>query len=150
MTVESIRTARGRKRFSRVALQISARVSCDTISGPIRRVSFLTVDSSGTRSLKEIRQNRRRWIESDTSATSVRYPHRYRCFKTIRRTKLSIAIVGRPSLNTARRVCSTSRRKCSTIRPSNCGSDNKRSSAARSSGSSLTSTGKASSHNDSA
>jgi hypothetical protein len=75
-TVESIRTARGRKRFSRVAVQISARVSSDTVSGPSRPVSFLTVDSSGTRSHSEIRQNRRRWIESETSATSVRYPHR--------------------------------------------------------------------------
>ena len=74
MTVESILTARARKRFSRVALQINARVSSLTVSEPIRRVSFLTVDSSGTRAHKEIRQNRRRWIESDTSATSVRYP----------------------------------------------------------------------------
>jgi hypothetical protein len=72
ITVESIRTALGRKRFSRVALQISARVISATVSGPIRRVSFLTVDSSGTRSESAIRQNCRRWIESETSATSVR------------------------------------------------------------------------------
>ena len=76
ITVESIRTARTRNRFSRVAFAIKARVSSSTVSGPIRRVSFLTVDSSGTRSDNAIRQNRRRWIESDTSATSVLYPHR--------------------------------------------------------------------------
>ena len=68
ITVESIRTARGRKRFSRVALAIIARVNSDTVSAPIRRVSLRTVDSSGTRSVSDIRQNRRRWIESDTSA----------------------------------------------------------------------------------
>jgi hypothetical protein len=60
ITVESIRTARGRKRFSRVALAINARVSSDTVSAPIRLVSLRTVDSSGTRSDSEIRQNRRR------------------------------------------------------------------------------------------
>jgi hypothetical protein len=59
-TVESIRTARGRKRFSRVALPINARVSSDTVSGPSRRVSLRIVDSSGTRSDSEIRQKRRR------------------------------------------------------------------------------------------
>ena len=59
-TVESIRTARGRNRFSRVALAINERVSSDTVSAPIRRVSFLIVDSSGTRSESEIRQNLRR------------------------------------------------------------------------------------------
>ena len=75
-TVESILTARGRNRFSLVALTIIARVSSATVSGPILRVSLRTVDSSGTRSIRLIRQNRRRWIESDTSATSVRYPHR--------------------------------------------------------------------------
>jgi len=60
ITVESIRTARGRNRFSRVAFTINARVSSDTVSAPIRRVSLRTVDSSGTRSLSEIRQKRRR------------------------------------------------------------------------------------------
>ncbi len=60
MTVESTRTARGRKRFSRVALAINVRVNSDTVSEPSRLVSFLTVDSSGTRSLNEIRQNRRK------------------------------------------------------------------------------------------
>ena len=59
-TVESIRTARGRKRFSRVALAISVRVISDTVSGPILRASLRTVDSSGTRSTSEIRQNRRK------------------------------------------------------------------------------------------
>jgi hypothetical protein len=39
ITVESIRTARTRKRFSRVALTINARVSSLTVSAPIRRVS---------------------------------------------------------------------------------------------------------------
>ena len=76
ITVESILTARARNRFSRVAFTIRTRVSSFTVSGPIRRVSFLTVDSSGTRSDNAIRQNRRRWIESDTSLTSVLYPHR--------------------------------------------------------------------------
>jgi hypothetical protein len=60
ITVESIRTARGRNRFSLVALTISARVSSATVSAPIRRVSLRTVDSSGTRSVSEIRQNLRR------------------------------------------------------------------------------------------
>jgi hypothetical protein len=60
ITVESIRTARGRNRFSRVALTINARVSSATVSGPILLVSLRTVDSSGTRSVSEIRQNRRR------------------------------------------------------------------------------------------
>ncbi len=59
-TVESILTARGRNRFSRVALTINARVNSLTVSAPIRLVSLRTVDSSGTRSLKLIRQNRRR------------------------------------------------------------------------------------------
>ena len=60
ITVESIRTARGRNRFSRVALTINARVNSETVSAPIRRVNFRTVDSSGTRSDRLIRQNRRR------------------------------------------------------------------------------------------
>jgi hypothetical protein len=76
ITVESILTARARNRFSLVAFTINARVNSATVSDPIRRVSLRTVDSSGTRSDSEIRQNRRRWIESDTSATSVRYPQR--------------------------------------------------------------------------
>ena len=41
-------------------LPISARVSSLTVSAPIRRVSLRIVDSSGTRSDSEIRQNRRR------------------------------------------------------------------------------------------
>jgi hypothetical protein len=60
VTVESILTARGRNRFSRVAFTINARVSSATVSGPIRRVNLRTVESSGTRSVIEIRQNRRR------------------------------------------------------------------------------------------
>jgi hypothetical protein len=60
ITVESIRTARARNRFDRVASTINARVSSLTVSDPIRLVSFRTVDSSGTRSDNEIRQNRRR------------------------------------------------------------------------------------------
>jgi hypothetical protein len=59
-TVESTLTARARNRRARVALAISTRVSSLTVSAPIRRVSFLIVDSSGTRSVSEIRQNRRR------------------------------------------------------------------------------------------
>jgi hypothetical protein len=68
---------------------------------------------------------------------------------TINRTYVSIAIVGRPSVNTARPVCSNSRRQHRTAGHSNAGSDNSTSSAARSTGSSLTSTGNDSSHNDS-
>jgi hypothetical protein len=60
VTVESIRTARGRNRFSRVAFTINARVISATVSAPIRRVSLRTVDSFGTRSVNEMRQNRRR------------------------------------------------------------------------------------------
>ncbi len=63
---------------------------------------------------------------------------------------VSIAIVGRPSVNTARFCSITSRRKRSTTGPNNPGSESNKSNAARSSGNSLTSTGKASSHNDSA
>jgi hypothetical protein len=60
VTVESIRTARALNRFSRVALTINARVISATVSGPMRLVSLRIVDSSGTRSESEIRQNRRR------------------------------------------------------------------------------------------
>ncbi len=60
ITVESIRTARGRNRFSRTAASIIARVISDTVCGPNRRVNFRIVDSSGTRSDRLIRQNRRR------------------------------------------------------------------------------------------
>ena len=41
-----------RNRFDRVASTINARVNSLTVSGPIRRVSLRTVDSSGTRSDK--------------------------------------------------------------------------------------------------
>jgi hypothetical protein len=74
MTVESILTARARKRFSRHAFSINARVISFTISGPTRRVSLRTVDSSGTRADRPIRQNRRKCNESETSLTNVRYP----------------------------------------------------------------------------
>jgi len=60
ITVESIRTARARNRFERVACTINARVSSFTVSAPSRLVSLRTVDSSGTRSESEIRQKRRR------------------------------------------------------------------------------------------
>ena len=60
VTVESIRTARGLNRFSRVAPTINARVISATVSGPIRLVSLRTVDWSGNRSVNEIRQNRRK------------------------------------------------------------------------------------------
>jgi len=59
ITVESIRTARARNRFDRVASTIKQRVSSFTVAEPIRRVSSRTVDWSGTRSDKAIRQNRR-------------------------------------------------------------------------------------------
>src|ERR1019366_2409550 len=60
--------------------------------------------------------------------------------------EVSIAILGRPSVNTNRPVSRNSRRNRTKIGPSSRGSDNTRSSAARSSGSCLTSTGKDSSH----
>jgi hypothetical protein len=63
---------------------------------------------------------------------------------------VSIAIVGRPSVNTARLASTTSRRKRSRIGINSSGSDNTRSNAASSSGSSLTSTGSDSSHKHSA
>jgi len=59
-TVESILTARARNRLARVASTINIRVSSFTVSDPIRLVSFRIVDSSGTRSDKLIRQNRRK------------------------------------------------------------------------------------------
>jgi hypothetical protein len=59
---------------------------------------------------------------------------------------VSIAIVGRRSVNTARLSSITSRRKRSSTGINNSGSDSTRSSADRSSGSSLTSIGNASSH----
>jgi len=55
-----------------------------------------TVDSSGTRSPNAIRQNRLRWIESDTSRINVSYPQPVRCLITISRTYVAIEIVGRP------------------------------------------------------
>ena len=85
-TVESIRAARGRNRFSRLALAINSRVISCTTSAPSRRVSLRTVDSSGTRSVIPIRQKRRRWIESDTSRINVSYPHPERCLTIINRT----------------------------------------------------------------
>jgi hypothetical protein len=48
-TVESILAARARKRLSRWAFAITARVISCTTSAPSLRASFLTVDSSGTR-----------------------------------------------------------------------------------------------------
>ena len=74
ITVESIRTARAMNRRwapAPVARSITAIVICSTTSGPSRRTSFRIVDSSGTRSLSAIRQNRRRCSESETSRTSV-------------------------------------------------------------------------------
>ena len=38
------------------------------------------------------------------ASTSVRQPHPYRALSTVSRTKVSIAIVGRPSLNTGRPI----------------------------------------------
>ena len=60
ITVESIRTSRARNRFERVASTINIRVNSFTVSAPTRLVNFRIVDSSGTRSDKLIRQNRRR------------------------------------------------------------------------------------------
>ena len=48
-TVESTRTARPRKRVSRLAFSTTSRVISSTASGPSRRASLRTVDSSGTR-----------------------------------------------------------------------------------------------------
>ena len=59
-TVESILTARARKRRSRTAASISSLVMSLTVCSPIRLVSLRTVDSSGTRSHSAIRQKRRR------------------------------------------------------------------------------------------
>jgi hypothetical protein len=70
-TVASIRTARATKRVSRWALPITTRVSSLSVSGPSRRTSLRTVDSSGTRWVNGTRQNRRRCSESDTSRTRV-------------------------------------------------------------------------------
>jgi hypothetical protein len=69
-TVESQRTARATNRRSRSAIAITARVISSITSAPSRRTSSRTVDSSGTRSPKAIRQNRRRCNESDTSRTN--------------------------------------------------------------------------------
>ncbi len=85
-TVESIRAALGRNRFSRRAFWISSRVISCTTSDPSRRVSLRTDDSSGTRSFIPIRQNRRRCSESDTSRINVSYPQPDRCLITISRT----------------------------------------------------------------
>jgi hypothetical protein len=63
---------------------------------------------------------------------------------------VSIAIVGRPSVNTARPVSTTSWRQRSNSTIISSGSASTASSAARSAGSSFTSIGSASSHNDSA
>jgi hypothetical protein len=84
-----------------VALVITTRVISSITSGPSRRTSLRIVDSSGTRSVSAIRQNRRKCSESDTSRTSVSYPHPERCLITINRTKPSIAIVGRPNARAA-------------------------------------------------
>jgi hypothetical protein len=70
-TVESTLTARARKRVSRLAFAITTLVISCTTSAPSRRVSFLTVDSSGTGWSIAIRQKRRRCSESETSRTSV-------------------------------------------------------------------------------
>jgi hypothetical protein len=85
-TVESIRAARGRNRFSRLACWISSRVISCTTSAPNRRVSLRTVDSSGTASVNPSWQNRRRCNESDTSRINVSYPYPERCLTTINRT----------------------------------------------------------------
>jgi hypothetical protein len=71
ITVASIHTARATKRVARRASPITTRVSWLTTSGPSRRTSLRTVDSSGTRWVNASRQNRRRCSESDTSRTSV-------------------------------------------------------------------------------
>ena len=72
-TVESIRAARTTKRRSPppVAPAITAIVISSITSGPRRLTSLRIVDSSGTRSVNAIRQNRRRCSESETSRTSV-------------------------------------------------------------------------------
>ena len=85
-TVESILAARSVNLVSRWAFSITILViSCTTLA-PSLRASFLTVDSSGTRRSIAIRQKRRRCSESDTSRTSVSYPHPVRCLTTINRT----------------------------------------------------------------
>jgi len=69
-----------------------------------------------------------------------------RALRTINLTYVSIAIVGRPSVNTNRPVSTTSRRHRSRKTIASSGSDNNPSKAARSAGSSFTSIGSASSH----
>ena len=71
ITVESTLTARPTNLVSRCALAITNLMISSTTSAPRRRVSLRTVDSSGTRSLTAIGQNRRRSNESDTSRISV-------------------------------------------------------------------------------
>jgi hypothetical protein len=65
---------------------------------------------------------------------------------TINRTKLSIAIVGRPSLKTSRPVSTNSERQRSTIGHNNSSSLNSTSIRARSSGNPSASTGNTTSH----
>ena len=121
------------------ALAISARVISSTTSAPSRRVSLRTVDSSGTRSVIAIRQNRRRWIESDTSGTSVSIP-----------PPVALLDHHQPHVRLHRDRTAAPRRgprlgqQPPTARPigaSNAGSLSSSSSAARSSGSACTSTG---------
>ena len=122
-------------------------ISCTT-SAPSRRVSLRKVDSSGTRSVIPIRQNRRKWSESDTSRINVSYPQPERCLTIISRTYVSIAIVGRPRPDEAP-VSDSSRSHRAPIGASSPGSASSSSSRARSSGSTRTSAGRISSHNDS-
>jgi hypothetical protein len=74
-TDESIRAARTTIRRSvgsfrgPVARAITAITISSTTSGPRRLTSFRIVDSSGTRSVNTIRQDRRRCNESPTSRT---------------------------------------------------------------------------------
>ena len=142
-TVESIRAARGLKRRSLAAFSISPRVKSATTPGPSLRVNLRTVDSSGTLPDSGIRQKRRRCNESETSRTSVSYPHPLRCLTTIKRTYVSIAIVGRP--------CATaSRSQRAAIGSNSPASRSNSSTPARSSGNSRASTGNSSSQSVSA
>jgi hypothetical protein len=79
-------------------------------------------------------------MESDTSTSSVRCARPKRCFRTVRRTYVSIASVVRPSVRPAVWLRASSRPESCTIGVSSFRVDNSRPARARSSDSSLTST----------
>jgi len=139
-TVESIRIARARNLVCSADLAITTLTTCSTVSAPSRITSLRSVDSSGIPSPSPIRQKRRKCTESHTSRTSRPYPQPLRTFSTINRTSVSIAIVGRPSVNRKVPCLTSSERHSSTTGAYTPGSCSSRSIAARSAGSSPTCT----------